>query len=200
MDSLVREPSLHLGQVVCEGWPHPLAGRAKSIRGGLHSAKALLGREIRLRGSPEGGARRRSGLLDGAEGVVLRSMGPRHRPTTHLMTASPKHRCSRGCSDTPKGVGRIWRTKGHRLQNISTTGVDSRGQVGAPGDSIDGEKRLGIKVLRRKSCAISRLVDWPGSGSIPASARRGRVTLWHFLAPHGTTGPNQVFRIAKQYR
>jgi hypothetical protein len=35
------------------------------------------------------------------------------------------------------------------------------------------------------------------AGSIPASARRGRVTLWHFLAPHGTTGPNQVFRIAK---
>jgi hypothetical protein len=27
-----------------------------------------------------------------------------------------------------------------------------------------------------------------------------RVTLWHLLAPHGTTGPNQVFRIAKQHR
>jgi len=28
----------------------------------------------------------------------------------------------------------------------------------------------------------------------------GAVTLWHFLAPHGTTGPNQVFPIAKQHR
>ena len=40
-------------------------------------------------------------------------------------------------------------------------------------------------------------LDSPSSGSIPAFARRDGVTLWHFLAPHGTTGPNQVFRIAK---
>jgi hypothetical protein len=46
-----------------------------------------------------------------------------------------------------------------RLQNISTTGVDSRGQKGTPGDSIGGEKRLGIVVLREKPCAISQLVD-----------------------------------------
>jgi hypothetical protein len=133
MDALVREPSLYLGQVVCEGWPHPLAGRAESIRGGLHSANALLGREIRLRGSPEGGARRRSGLLDDAEGVVLRSMGPRHRPTTHLMAASPEHRCSRGCFDTPKGVGRIWRTKGTVSKispRLGSTAGDGRGLQG----------------------------------------------------------------------
>ena len=46
-----------------------------------------------------------------------------------------------------------------RLQIISKTGVDSRGREGIPGDSIDGEKRRGIKVLRRKSCAINQLVD-----------------------------------------
>jgi hypothetical protein len=46
-----------------------------------------------------------------------------------------------------------------RLQNISTTGVDSRGLEGTAGDSIDGEKRLGIEVLREKSCAINQLVD-----------------------------------------
>ena len=33
-----------------------------------------------------------------------------------------------------------------------------------------------------------------------AFGARGRVTLWHLLAPHGTTGPNQVFRIAPQYQ
>jgi hypothetical protein len=57
-----------------------------------------------------------------------------------------------------------------RLQDISTTGVDSRGLEGTPGDSIDGEKRLGIEVLQQKSCAINRLVDLPGSGSIPAAS------------------------------
>ena len=46
-----------------------------------------------------------------------------------------------------------------RLQNISTTGVDSRGQEGTPGDSINGEKQLEIEFLRRKSCAINQLVD-----------------------------------------
>jgi hypothetical protein len=36
-------------------------------------------------------------------------------------------------------------------------------------------------------------------GACSTLLNRG-VTLWHFLAPHGTTGPNQVFRIAKQHR
>jgi hypothetical protein len=62
------------------------------------------------------------------------------------------------------------RTDAHRLQDISTTGVDSRRREGTPGDSIDGAKRLEIDVLRRKSCAISQLVDRPGSGSIPAAS------------------------------
>ena len=57
-----------------------------------------------------------------------------------------------------------------RLQNVSKTGEDSRGYRRTPGDSIDGEKRRGIKVLRRKSCAINRLVDRPGSSSTPAAS------------------------------
>jgi hypothetical protein len=59
-----------------------------------------------------------------------------------------------------------------RLQNISTTGVDSRGQEGTPEDSIGGDKRLEINALRKKSCAISQLVDRPGSGSIPAASTK----------------------------
>jgi hypothetical protein len=45
-----------------------------------------------------------------------------------------------------------------RLQDISTTGVDSGGREGTAGDSIDGEKQPEIVVLRQKSCAISQLV------------------------------------------
>jgi len=48
-----------------------------------------------------------------------------------------------------------------------------RGRLqGTVGDSIDGEKRRGIKVLRRKSSAISRLVDGYGSGSTPAASTK----------------------------
>ena len=57
-----------------------------------------------------------------------------------------------------------------RLQNISTTGVDSRGLEGTPGDSIRGGRQRVFRPLERKSCAISRLVDRPGSGSIPAAS------------------------------
>jgi hypothetical protein len=70
-----------------------------------------------------------------------------------------------------------------RLQNISTTGVDSRGQEGTPGDSIDGEKRLGIEILREKSCAISQLVDRPGSGSIPAASTNVLFEIKYLQGP-----------------
>lgn len=46
-----------------------------------------------------------------------------------------------------------------RLQHVSKTEEDSRGREGIPGDSIDAGKRRGIRVLRRKSCSISRLVE-----------------------------------------
>ncbi len=58
-----------------------------------------------------------------------------------------------------RGSGITIEPYGFCLQNVSMTGVDSRGQEGTPGDSIDGEKRRGIKTLRRKSCAINQLVD-----------------------------------------
>ena len=57
-----------------------------------------------------------------------------------------------------------------RLQSASTTGVDSRGREGTPGDSIDGEKRRGIRVMRRKSRAVSRFIDGYGSGLTPAAS------------------------------
>jgi phytoene dehydrogenase-like protein len=55
--------------------------------------------------------------------------------------------------------GRIDRARRHRLQDLSTTRVDSGGLEGTPGDSVDDEKRLEIAVLRQKSCAISQLVN-----------------------------------------
>jgi len=57
-----------------------------------------------------------------------------------------------------------------RLQNISTTGVDSGGREGTPGDSIRGRRQRVVRQLERKSCAISRLVDCGQSGSIPAAS------------------------------
>ena len=75
-----------------------------------------------------------------------------------------------------------WRGQHYsRLQNVSTTGVDSRGQEGTPGDSIDGGKRRGIKVLERKSCAISLLVDRHGSGSTPAALSEDKGKTWRVL-------------------
>lgn len=46
-----------------------------------------------------------------------------------------------------------------RLQNVSKTGVDSRGREGTLGDSIDSRKRREVKALDRKSRIISQLAN-----------------------------------------
>ncbi len=72
-------------------------------------------------------------------------------------------------------------------ENRARRGTDRRALVVAPHRH---------HVFRRQVSGIAKCK----AGSIPASAQRDGVTLWHLLAPHGTTGPNQVFRIAKQHR
>jgi hypothetical protein len=78
---------------------------------------------------------------------------------------------------------------------VGVVGVRKCSEFGAASvpRNVQGGFASGRAVLVRDA---HRQLRWL---AIPAPARRGRVTLWHFLAPPGTTGPNQVFRIASQY-